>query len=110
MSRNKPGKSITLEELLTSRSFPQLKLVLELGRIRLVLPRTPERWGLKENGAAVWNTKPIEVKGRGGRYLRYRLLLGSFVVADARLKTPLVIKDGKGTIPPGAIAVASKNQ
>jgi hypothetical protein len=110
VSRNKTGKSVTLKELFTSSFFPQLKLVLELGRIRLVLPRTPERWGLKENGAAVWNNKPIEVKGRGGRYLRYRLLLGSFVVADARLKTALVIKDGKGTIPAGAIAVASKNQ
>jgi hypothetical protein len=110
VSKDKVGQAITFKELLGSSSFPQLKLTLELGRIRLILPRTLERWGLKDNGAAVWNKKPIEVRGRSGRYLRYRLLLGSFVIPDARLKTPLVIKDGNGIIPPGAIAVASKNR
>jgi hypothetical protein len=102
MKRNKAGKEITFKELFGSSSFPRLRLTLELAKSRLVLPRTLEWWGFKNDGDVVWNKKPIEVRGRGGRYIRYRLSLGSFVITDARLKTPLVIKSGKGTIPPGA--------
>jgi hypothetical protein len=107
MKRNKASKEITLKNLFHSGSFPRLSLILELANGRLTLPRTQEWWGFENDGDVVWNKKPIEVTGRGGRYIHYRLLLGSFVITDARLKTPLVIKSGKGTIPPGAITVTA---
>jgi hypothetical protein len=107
MKRDKERKEITFRELFGSSSFPRLNLVLELANGRLTLPRTQEWWGFKNDGDVVWNKKPIEVTGRGGRYIHYRLLLGSFVITDARLKTRLVIKSGNGTIPPGAITVTA---
>jgi hypothetical protein len=106
----KTGKAITFKELFGSSSFPRLRLILELGKIRLILPRNIEWWGFENHGAVVWNKKPVEVRGRSGRYVRYRLALGPFIIADARLKTPLVIKGGKGVLPPRAIVVTSDHE
>jgi hypothetical protein len=80
MKRNKASKEINLKDLFHSGSFPRLSLIPELANGRLTLPRTQEWWGFENDGDVVWNKKPIEVTGRGGRYIRYRLLLGSFVI------------------------------
>jgi hypothetical protein len=97
--------SITLNDLLTGRVGSALRLVLEIGKIKVMLPRSPDLW-TQADGGVVWNKKPIPIQGRNGRYICYRLLLGSFFITESRLKKPLLIKDGKGTIPADHIVLS----
>jgi len=105
---SKPDKSdsITLNDLLTGRFGSALRLVLEIGKIKVMLPRSQDLWTAQADAGVVWNKKPIPIHGRNGRYIRYRLLLGSFFITESRLKKPLLIKDGKGTIPAGHIVLS----
>jgi hypothetical protein len=106
VSKQDKSDSITLNDLLTGRSGSALRLVLEIGKIKVLLPRSPDLWTTQADGGVVWNKKAIPINGRNDRYIRYRLLLGSFFITESRLKKPLLIKDGKGTIPAGHIVLS----
>jgi hypothetical protein len=95
---------MNLLDLLTGVLGSPLQLTLEIGQIKLVLPKSKNLWGAQADTGVVWNKKPIQVEGRNGRYTRYRLLLGSFFLAESKLKTPLSIRGGKGVIAAGQIA------
>jgi hypothetical protein len=103
----KQDGSLTLKEVFSGRVSPQLKLTLEIGKIQLTLPRTKDFWTLQDNNEVMRNKKPISLTGRSGRYVHYRLLFGPFVLAESRLKEPLVIVGGKGSIPAGQVVVST---
>jgi hypothetical protein len=105
MEKTKPESPLTLKEVFNGRVSPELKLTLAMGKIQLTLPRSRDFWTLQDDNEIVRNKKPISLAGRSGRYVHYRLLLGPFVLAESRLKEPLVIKNGKGSIPAGQIVV-----
>jgi hypothetical protein len=106
LSKQDKSDSITLNDLLTGRLGSSLRLVLEIGNIRVMLPKSPDLWTAQADAGVVWNKKRIPIHGRNGRYVRYRLLLGSFFITESRLKKPLLVKDGKGTVPAGHIVLS----
>jgi hypothetical protein len=87
---------VTLKEVFSGRLSPELKLTLEIGKIHLTLPRNKDFWTLQDSDEVVWNKKPISLAGRNGRYVRYRLMFGPFMLTESKLMEPLVYRGGKG--------------
>jgi hypothetical protein len=105
-AHSKPDSSLTLRGVFNGEVSPGLELSLEIGKISLILPRSRDFWTFQDSQEVVRNKKAISLAGRSGRYVRFRLMFGPFVLAQSRLKEPLVIANGKGTIFAGQIVVS----